>query len=305
MKLKAPIFPSKNHRRAPFAGPGSPPPVAPGSAAAPPAPAGPPLAQVTGLSTQQQPPAVQVGASTHGRPSGPVTPLKRARAGLAGPVRQRNAAAMAAGLAFIVIAGLIGASVADSFDDSLEVLVAAEPLVEGQPIAATDLRIVRIAAATGDVQVVAPGELNNLTGRVAAGPIAAGAIIHPSLFVTQQEEIQVVVGVALEPDHYPASGLSPGDRVRVISLMPRRNDDEILVSGQEIAVAEVVDASQLSANKMHFSIRINESSANVVAQLVALERVTLVLVDQSLQLDSVDPLEPAEPPSPLQIEETQ
>lgn len=284
MKLKTPKFPSKGHHDVAQA-------ASPFPQAQAPAPLGPPTA-----------------APTYSAPSAePVSPLKKAAGGLAAPTRQRNAAVMIAGAAFIILAAALAASVASSFDDSIEVLVASNEIAEGQPISASDFRTVRIAAGAGDIQAVSPDSIDDLVGRVAAGPIGEGSMIHPAQFAISSEETKVVVGAALGPDQYPATGLKPGDQVRLIEVAGRfgsSDDDSGFSSGREITVGEITDVVRLgSPDTLHFSIRVGESAASVVAQRVAQDRLTIALVDESLTIQRVDPLEPIAPVVPLEIEE--
>ncbi len=305
MKLKTPKFPSKGHHdmaqsASPF------PPAAP-------APTGPPVAPAQTAPTHVAPAQAPhgVGAPAHvGVPQAapvaePVSPLKKAASGLAAPTRQRNAAVMIAGAAFIIVAAALAASVASSFDDSIEVLVASADIAEGQPIAATDFRTVKIAAGEGDIQAVSPTSIDDLVGRVAAGPIGEGSMIHPAQFAIAAEEDLVVVGAALGPDQYPATGLKPGDQVRLIEVTSRFGaDQEGFTSGREITVGEITDVVRLrTGDALHFSIRVGESAASVVAQRISEDRLTIALVDESLTLNRIDPLEPIQPVVPIELEE--
>lgn len=209
---------------------------------------------------------------------------------------------MIAGLAFVLIAAALAVSVANSFDDSLEVLVAANPIAEGQTLSAEDFRVVQIAAGEGDIQAVAPGDMNDLIGRIAAGPIGEGSMIHPAQFAVASSETLVVVGAALEPDQFPVGGVKPGDRVRLIEVADKFADIEGFSTGNDLGIGEVVDAHAFSPREMHFSIRVSESIANVVAQRVTQDRLTIALVDQSITLEQVDPLDPAIPLPPLDLD---
>lgn len=233
----------------------------------------------------------------------PVAPLRRAAAAPEKATRQRNAAVMIAGVAFIVIAAAMAASVAASFDDSVDVLVAAEPIAEGQPITADHFRVVQIAAGAGDIQAVSPEQADQLVGRVAAGPIGEGSLIHPDQFMVARDDQLVVVGAALEPDQYPATPLKPGDRVRLIQVTGgRTSGDDGFDSGMELAFGEITDVTQLGPKEHHFSIRVPESVANVIAQRVAQDRLTIALLDESITLEQVDPLAPARPLVPLELD---
>ena len=289
MKLKTPKFPSRGHHQPS-------PPAFPPAAISPTGPAVIPASQLA-------PPTANSVLATAPSAVTPASPLRKAAGGLAAPARHRNAAVMLAGAALIIVAGALAASVASSFDDSLEVLVAAGPIAEGQEITSGDFRVVRIAAGAGDIQAVAPAAIEQLEGRIAAGPIGEGAMIHPSQFSVAASEQQLVIGAALEPNQFPASGLKPGDMVRLIEVSPRLGrDDSSFTAGQDIAIGEIVEVVVLPQSKLHFSIRVSESAANVVAQRVAENRLSLALLDQSITLEQVDPLAPASPVIPLELE---
>lgn len=270
MKLKTPKFPSKGHHR----------PVA--AAQAP-------------VRVQQTAPAA-VG-------TGPASPLKKVAGGLVAPARQRNAVVMLAGAAFIIVAAALGASVASKFDDSLEVLVAASPIVEGQPIDADDFRTVKIAAAAGDIEAVAPSSIGDLIGRVAAGPIGEGAMIHPSQFTVAGDETRIIVGAQLSANQYPAGGLKPGDFVRLIAVTPPNSifSSGSVSTGEEVAFGEITDAVPISNTSIHYSIRIGESSSNLVAQLLSQNAISLALVDKSIALELVSPASPGLAVEPLEF----
>lgn len=291
MKLKTPKLPSRGHH--PTSAP------VPAPLPQPVAPAAPPPSQ------SSMPAATPFAGPDSNTNASPVAPLRKAASGLAAPARRRNAGVMLAGAALIILAGAMAASVAASFDDSLEVLVAAEPIAEGQTIEADDFRVVRIAAGAGDIQAVAPSAVAELEGRVAAGPIGEGALIHPSQFAVAEAEKRLVVGAALAPNQFPASGLRPGDMVRLIEVSSGRSvgRDESFTAGRDIAVGEVVEVVSLPQNNLHFSIRVSESAANVVAQRVAENRLSLALLDESVTLELVDPLAPASPVVPLELED--
>lgn len=237
-------------------------------------------------------------------PTTPAEALKRAAGGLVSPTRKRNNAAMLAGIAFIVIAGALGASVASSFDDSIEALVAADVIEEGQRITADDFRTVRIAAAAGDIEVLSPESAAELVGRVAAGPIGSGALIHPSQFAVAHEEQRILIGAELEPDEYPAGGLKRGDLVRLIAVAGSSfGGNDVEVPMREIAIGEIADVVPISDSQVHFAIRVPESASNTVVQLVSANRLSLGLLDDSIELDGVEPLTPAEPVEPIELQD--
>jgi len=277
MKLKTPTFPRKSHHPEPAA-------PAPAAAAMPPT----------------RPVATPASAAS------PASPLRKAAGGLVAPARQRNTAVMIVGVVFILLAAAIGASVAAAFDDSVDVLVAADSIAEGQLIQSSDFRVVQIAASAGAIEAVDPESIDDLVGRVAAGPIGEGSLVHLDQFADSVEEQQILVGASLRPNQYPANGLKPGDQVRLIAVGGTSTD--FLGRGdsggaQEIAIGSITHVTeQATGNEIHVSIRVNESSANIVAQLISQNKITLGLVDQSIRVDRVDPLEAEDPVTPLTLE---
>jgi len=267
MKLKTPTFPSKGHHNT-----------------------RPPAPHVTAAHLQ----ASTSSAATPASAQKPADALKKVAGGLASPTRQRNTAAMIAGLAFIILAGALGASVASSFDDSIDVLVARDDIAEGDVIDDSDFRVVQIAAGAGDIEVMAPSSIERLVGQTAAGPIGSGSLIHPDQFTQAYGEQQILIGASLEPNQFPAGGLREGDQVRIIALANRSSRDDDIRAGQEVSVGEIVKVEPLGGDRLHFAVRVPESTANLVVQLVADKQVSLGLLDNRVTLDQVDPVEAEE-----------
>lgn len=233
---------------------------------------------------------------------------KRGKSGLVPPKRKSNTAWMIAGLALLVISGLSAASIVSSLTDSVDVVVAERPIAEGEIIGEGDLGIAAITTRSGDVRAVPPEQIESLIGLVAAGPVGQGAIVHPDAFIEAamgvEEDQTVVVGAALDPDQYPRTELRPGDTVRLVETAPQTfvAGDELIGVGttaREITTGEIVEVFALSGNDFHFSVRIGESSANLVAQRVSEGRLTLVLVEEDSPFESMEALEPNEIPTEL------
>ena len=231
------------------------------------------------------------------KPSG----KKPTNTGLVPPKRKSNTAWMIAGAALILISGLSAISIVGSLTESVDVVVASRPIAEGEVIGEGDLAVAAITTRSGDVRAVPPEEIQSMIGLVAAGPVGQGAIVHPDAFIEasmgMEEEQTVLVGAALGPNQYPRTGLRPGDTVRLVETAPRSfsaGDDVIGVgtTAREITTGEIVEVFALgSASNFHFSIRIGESSANLVAQRVSEDRLTLVLIEQDSLFDSMEALD--------------
>lgn len=236
---------------------------------------------------------------TNARPSNPPQP-------------NRNRGWMIAGAALIVLSGIAAASIVSSLSQSVDVLVAARPIPEGAVITNGDYRTVSIAADTGAIQAIAPSDGERLIGQLASGPIGAGSILHPDQFTNraaQEIEGTVVIGADLGANDLPLLDLLPGDRVRLFEVFPAIGggigfDDNATAASvaREITDAEVVTSTKLGVgDDRHVAIRINESNANLVANLVEQRRLALALVDSLPSTDSIEPaiagtpLEPGEP----------
>lgn len=217
--------------------------------------------------------------------------------------RSRNNVLLGVAAGLALLAGLFAWSVAQSFDQTVKVLVADRPVAEGQQLVDGDVRIVEIAAAEGDIQVLAPTKKDQLLGLTAAGPIGEGTLLHPRQFVQTNDTESVTVGAALGPNSYPTRDLINGDVVRLIELSTsRRSSDESFRTGRELAVGEIVQVTDLGqADSIHVSIRVSESVAAVVADRIAEDRLSLALVDGAIDLSAVVPLEPAQAVIPADL----
>lgn len=93
------------------------------------------------------------------------------------------------------------------------VLVVARPVPVGQLITAADVRVERLRLPRGVARVPA-GTVEQVVGRPAAVPLAAGMLLAPE----HVGAVQLPVGQALTAVAVPAppSGLTPGCRVRVL-----------------------------------------------------------------------------------------
>lgn len=217
---------------------------------------------------------------------------------------------MIGGAALILVSGFAAASMARSYTETVDVLVAAEPIAEGEPIQVDQLAVVAIAAGEGDIQAIDPSLGDDLVGRVASGPIGKGSILHPDQFVgNDASEQMVIVGMALDPDEFPTENLQVGDLVRLFDVGSSFGSDTETVA-QEITIGEVVAVRPLGAgNEVHYSVRVKESTANAVTSRVTQDALAIALVEETQQRRArsqapmepgagADPLAPAEPLRP-------
>lgn len=225
-------------------------------------------------------------------PAPPLAPIENR---LVPPKRRSNTIWMVAGLVLILISAISAAALAQSFNDSVQVVVAVRPIAEGQSVVAEDLGIAEISTSANNVRAIEPGRRGDLVGLVAAGPIGQGSIVHPDSFVSMaaDDEGNVVVGAALGPDNYPRASLQPGDVVRLIELSGGAVslDGAPAAGGREITIGEIVEVVRLGGDNFHFSIRVGESSANLVVDRIASNQLSLALLEDQSEFDAMEPMD--------------
>jgi len=230
------------------------------------------------------------------------------------PTRSRNRGWLLAGGLLTLIAGISAASIFSSLSQSVDVLVASRPIAEGAVISTNDFRTVSIAADTGSIRAISPDDGEQLVGQLAAGLIGEGSILHPDQFTNRIEqgvERTVVVGAALSPNDLPLLQLLPGDQIRLFETFSGQAVDigsafsgaddtaQITSVSREVTDATVVEAATLgTSGSSHVAMRISESNANLVTNLVEQGRLAIALVDSLPSTDAVGPLEPGEPLAP-------
>ncbi|MEM9133650.1 MAG: SAF domain-containing protein [Actinomycetota bacterium] len=210
------------------------------------------------------------------------------------PPRPRNTLWIIVGLLLMTVAGLAALGLAGGLAARVEVLVAARPIAEGQVVTVDDLAVAEISVSA-DVQAISPRRIEEYVGRVATGPVGAGAVLHPGQFADAVDDgaEHVIVGAALQPGAYPRVGLRPGDRVRLVDI-------EVPVASSPAVEAEVVEVVPTgSGGELLISLRIDEAQAEPVSGIAARSALRLALIDEGFD-DLVTPLEPVLPVTPLE-----
>ena len=139
----------------------------------------------------------------------------------AGGKRRRIGLAAVGGL-FILLAGLIGASLVGSLRSSTAVLVTQTDLAAGDILTADHLVVAELGTdGLGQLAYVAVDQQSNVVGQTALGPVPAGSLVAPAMFGDRGELIpagQSVVGVVLERGALPAGIVQSGDEVDLIAV---------------------------------------------------------------------------------------
>lgn len=153
------------------------------------------------------------------------------------------------------------------------VLALASDVARGDVIELSDIRVVYVGS---DEQLVTLDreQAPSVVGHVAAADLQAGTILT-SAHVTDRQRVESgegVVGLALDPGQFPATGLARGDLVNVVSA----SDGE---PGVLAEAAVVFAAEDLGGQGRRFiSIRTSEEAANEIAAAAERGPIRLVLV---------------------------
>ncbi|MGW1768220.1 SAF domain-containing protein [Streptomyces sp. NPDC002073] len=132
--------------------------------------------------------------------------------------RRRRPGLIALSVALIAAGGLSGALLFTASGERTAVLVVTRDVPVGAAITDADLTSASLALDPA-VKAVPVTRKAGLVGQRAAVALKAGALLSPSQ-VTAESLIKAgeqLVGVALKPSQLPASPLSPGQRVLIVS----------------------------------------------------------------------------------------
>lgn len=132
--------------------------------------------------------------------------------------RRRRPAMVALSAALIAVGGLSGAVLYSSSGQRTSVVVMARDVPVGAQISQQDLTEASIALDPA-VKSVKAGKEKSLVGQRAAVDLKAGSLLSPSQ-VTRKTLVgpgEQLVGVSVKPNQLPATPLSPGQRVLIVS----------------------------------------------------------------------------------------
>ncbi|MGF1597621.1 MAG: SAF domain-containing protein [Acidimicrobiales bacterium] len=219
-----------------------------------------------------------------GRSRRPGDGARPALAGTLGGTRRRRPVHVALGALFVVGAGLLGALLITSVTATRSVLVAAVDIEPGHVVEAGDLRVVEISEL-GEADVVEVARRDLVVGRLARGPIPAGALIHPDQLTAAESAVPAgwsVVGAALEPGAAPGPALRAGDRVDVLAVAPvaglddRGDGAEVVATAATVWAVSSPDGAIGGRSVVSLLVPVDRQAA--VAQAAADGRLRLTLV---------------------------
>ncbi len=143
----------------------------------------------------------------------PVTELR-----LQPPRRVRRPKLAVASVLLVALCGAVFTSLYLRAGHLVPVLAVVRPLARGQRVTASDLTVVRVAAARG-LRLVPQTDESTVAGQRAAVALEPGSLLTP-LDVTSASPLapgMAMVGVSLKPGQLPGQGVAPGARVEVIA----------------------------------------------------------------------------------------
>jgi Flp pilus assembly protein CpaB len=122
----------------------------------------------------------------------------------------------------LLLAGVVGTvGVVQAAGERTPVLVMARDVPAGQLIGELDVRVAELGLAPG-VATLGVRERGRVVGRVASAPLAAGQVLDPATVADPSpiEAGQVLMSVAVAPEHAAAGTLRAGDQVAVVASSP-------------------------------------------------------------------------------------
>lgn len=181
---------------------------------------------------------------------------------------RRNPVHIVAGALLVVVLALAFMWIQLRSDQTVAVLVVAQPVPAGQVITSADLRVATVVPDAG-VRLVATSQADTVVGRTAAVPLVAGALLSPDQVgpAAWPAAGEAVVALPLKPGRIPA-GIAPGARVRVLTVTTDGGAATSADRGQAGVVATVVEVSreQVDASgTVVVSLLLNGADAGVAA----------------------------------------
>jgi Flp pilus assembly protein CpaB len=122
----------------------------------------------------------------------------------------------------LLLAGVVGTvGVVQAAGERTPVLVMARDVPAGQLIGELDVRVAELGLAPG-VATLGVHDRGRVVGRVASAPLVAGQVLDPAVIADPSpiQAGQVLMSVAVAPEHAAAGTLRAGDQVAVVASSP-------------------------------------------------------------------------------------
>lgn len=200
--------------------------------------------------------------------------------------RRRRLGLAAVGGLFVLVAGLIGASLFASLRSSVPVLVLRTDVAAGDVLTADQLLAAELGAdGLGQLSYLPVDRQDEVLGLTALGPLPAGALVSPAMFGDRGDVIPAdhsVVGVVLDRGALPAGIVQAGDDVELIAAVDTIGLTETAAVAEVIGRARiwVVEPATELERGTSVSVVVASELVPAVAQAAADDRLRIGLVGQ-------------------------
>jgi Flp pilus assembly protein CpaB len=178
------------------------------------------------------------------------------------------------GLALLLV-GVVGTvGVVQAAGERTPVLVMARNVPAGQVIGELDVRVAEMGLAPG-VATLGVGDRGRVVGQVASAPLAAGQVLDPTVVADPSpiQAGQVLMSVAVAPEHAAAGTLRAGDQVAVVASSPPDQPTTGITARAGVLLSQVPVISVSSATeeaggegKLLVSLAVPQEQAAALAQ---------------------------------------
>ena len=204
----------------------------------------------------------------------PDRPAIRDTPGTAARVSARNRSRILVGCLVALGSAFAMAVLYSDAGERRPVLALAQPVAAGQAIEADDLREVMLAT-DGDVSTLPAGQLDNVIGRTASVPLAAGSLLTEEQLGESPlfDPSDAVFGAVLTEGRYPVE-LRAGDRVLLYELQSATGDaaPAEAVRATVVAVREGQSPGSISA-----TVSVAAGDVGAMATAAGQDRLIVVL----------------------------
>lgn len=195
------------------------------------------------------------------------------------PVKTRwNRRLLLVGTLIALLCGVLAYWAIGQASTPRSVVVVAKDIAAGDVIEQGDLGTTTVSGGS-DLTTLSAEQLPSLVGERAAVSMPAGTLANRELTMSRvvPREGQVIVGVALAPGQYPASGLKRGDEVRLVVTGGGQSIKTLpagkAFSGTVLAVGDVAENGKVTVD-----LSIGAGEGDLAAAAAGTERIAVVNV---------------------------
>jgi Flp pilus assembly protein CpaB len=172
----------------------------------------------------------------------------------------------------LLLAGVVGTvGVVQRAGQRTPVLVMARDVPAGQVIGVQDVRVAELGLAPG-VAALGLRDRERVVGQVASAPLVVGQVLGPTAIAGAPplEAGQVLMSVAVAPEHATAGTLRAGDQVAVVASsppdQPTAGRAEVLLSPVPVVAVRAATEAAGGDGKLLVSLAIPQEQAPALAQ---------------------------------------